>query len=82
MVKDLVVGNLVEVWGEYATEGMMVPDKYLRNRRYNVRGLIYAVEHHNDQAHPLVWVQHGKDKRAPYWAYELVLVGVRCEDKD
>jgi len=75
--KDVLIGHIVRVLALRNTTGMLCGPEHLANRRAPVMGKVIACEPcDEDEGTVLVWVKHGKTE-APYWNYELDLVGER-----
>jgi len=72
-VEDAWPGNIVKVRVLLSTNGMLAGPEHLAKRREG-QGKVISVQRVGDNM--VVWVKHG-DTEAPYWNYELDLIGER-----
>lgn len=74
---EIRVGNIVRVTHIASTEGMLCGPEHMDARKDGATGRIIGLETTaSEENHVLVWVRHGTTKTvAPYWNYELLLVG-------
>ena len=72
----IAVGHIVRVRSESSQPGIYSDQAYLDARRpEGTLGEVKTIQNCGGDL-SLVWVRHGNGMLAPYWDYELTLVGV------